>query len=124
METKPWAISLMILVTFLTSVAQLLYKFATANLRFSFFGLISNYYLISGIVIYAVGAILFVLALKGGDVSILYPIIATSYIWVNLLSKYILNENINIYKWFGIAAIFAGVSLISINKNNKSKVQK
>ena len=109
----------MIFVTLLTSIAQLLYKFATLNLRFNITSLLTNYYLISGIIIYAVGAILFVIALKGGDVSILYPIIATSYIWVNLLSKYILNEDINIYKWLGIALIFSGVSLISLNKIKK-----
>jgi len=103
----------MIFVTFLISIAQLFYKIGANRLEFDFISIITNYLLIIGIAIYGIGAILFVIALKEGEVSVLYPMLATSYIWVSLLSKYFLDEQLNIYKWIGIGAIFAGVSLIS-----------
>jgi len=113
----------MIFVTFLTSIAQLFYKFGADKLEFNIINIITNYFLIAGIFIYAVAAILFIIGLKYGEVTILYPIIATSYIWVNLLSKYFLNEELNLFKWIGILFIFAGVSLISFKSRKKDIIR-
>ena len=113
MVTKTWSIFLMIFVTILISVAQLFYKIGANRLEFDFVNIITNYPLIIGIMLYGIGAVLFVIALKGGEVSVLYPMLATSYIWVSLLSKYFLNEELNLFKWLGIIFIFAGVCLIS-----------
>ena len=63
---------------------------------------------------YAVGTILFIPALKGGDLSILYPFVALAYVWVSLLSVKFLGEKMNLVKWIGIALIIIGVSLIGI----------
>jgi len=114
MKAKPWAILLMILTTLFTSTAQVLYKFGVSNLRISLPSLLTNYYLIGGLALYGLGALLMVFALKGGDLSVLYPIIATSYIWVGLMSAYFFQEIINALRWFGIIAIVAGVVFVGI----------
>ena len=62
--------------------------------------------------LYIVGGILIIVALRGGEVSVLYPIIATSYIWVSFLSIYFLGEVMNAYKWLGVISIIAGIALI------------
>jgi undecaprenyl phosphate-alpha-L-ara4N flippase subunit ArnE len=67
-----------------------------------------------GMVLYAIGGILLILSFRGGEVSVLYPIFATSYIWVSFLSIYFLGEIMNPYKWAGIAAIVIGIVLISL----------
>lgn len=113
----------MIFVTFLTSIAQLFYKFGADKLEFNIISIVTNYPLIIGIVIYGFAALLFVFGLKHGEVSVLYPIIATSYIWVSLLSKYFLNEELKISKWIGILFIFAGVSLISLKSRKQSTIR-
>jgi len=81
MKTKLWAIGLMIFTTLLTSSAQIFYKLGAATLELNLLALITNYNLIIGLCIYAVGAVLMIIAFKGGELSVLYPIIATSYIW-------------------------------------------
>lgn len=118
MKTRLWAIGLMLLCTLLTSIAQVLYKKASPLLSLNMLNIITNYYLISGLVLYIVGAMIMIIAFKGGEVSVLYPIIATSYIWVSVLSVHYFNETMNLYKWIGIFAIFIGVSFVSI-KNEK-----
>jgi len=123
MATKTLSIFLMLFVTFLTSIAQLFYKIGADRLEFDLLSIMANYPLIIGIVIYAVGAVLFVIALKGGEVSVLYPILATSYIWVSLISKYFLDENLNFFKLFGIIFIFAGVSLISLKSRKETVIK-
>ena len=114
METKLWAVGLILLCTFFTSIAQVLYKVGAADLKFNIISLITNYPIIIGITLYALSAVLLVIALKGGDVSTLYPIIATSYIWVSLMAVYFLGETMFFFKWAGIFFIFLGVSFVGI----------
>ena len=103
------SIILVLVCTLFTSVAQLFYKAGADRLIFTFKGVITNYHIGIGLVLYAIGAAILIKALKGADLSILYPIISTSYIWVTLLSVWLFQETINIFKIIGIAIIIAGV---------------
>jgi len=119
MATKRWAFVLVLFTTLLTSVAQILFKKASQSLAPSITALISNYYLIGGLSLYAIGGIIMVIALRGGEVSVLFPIIATSYIWVSILSIFFLEENITPLKWIGIFIIIAGISLIGYGSGER-----
>ncbi|MBI2647393.1 hypothetical protein HYW99_02860 [Candidatus Woesearchaeota archaeon] len=112
MTTKLWAALLVLFTTLLTSSAQLLYKLGSETLTFNIFSILKNYYLIAGILIYIVGGALMIISFRGGEVSVLYPVIATSYIWVSLLSVKFLGEVMNFYKWIGIISIIVGIILI------------
>lgn len=120
MATKLWAALLVLFTTLLTSSAQILYKLGSATLSFNIMSIITNYYLVGGILLYAVGGTLMILSLRGGEVTVLYPIIATSYIWVSWLSIFFLNEKMNVFKWFGVAFIIFGI--ISIGYGSKDTV--
>ena len=109
MEIKWFAIVLMLVCTMFTSAAQIFYKFGADRLPEIF----TNYPLIIGLCLYALAAAIFVLALKFGEVTVLYPIIATSYIWVSILSWIIFGEVITAFKWIGIAGIVAGITIIA-----------
>lgn len=114
MATKLWAALLVLFTTLLTSSAQLLWKKGSASLAFNISSIITNYYLIGGLLLYVVGGALIIISFRGGEVSVLYPIIATSYIWVSFLSIYFLGEIMNSFKWLGIASIIAGIVLIGL----------
>ena len=118
MATKLWAALLVLSTTLLTSSAQFLWKKGASTLSLNIFSIITNYYIIGGILLYIVGGTLLILSFRGGEVSALYPIIATSYIWVSLLSVYILGEMMNYYKWIGIAAIILGIALIGFGSKD------
>ena len=112
MATKLWAALLVLFTTLLTSSAQLLWKKGSATLSFDIAGILTNYYLLGGILLYIVGGALIILAFRGGEVSVLYPIIATSYVWVSFLSMRFLGEMMNNFKWVGITSIIGGIILI------------
>ncbi len=112
MSTKPWAIFTVLATTLLTSSAQILWKIGSKTLAFNFISILTNYYFMGGLLLYSIGGILLIISFRGGEVSVLYPIIATSYIWVSFLSMKFLGELMNIYKWTGILAIIAGIMLI------------
>ena len=120
MATKLWAVLLILFTTLLTSSAQILYKLGTPSLTFDINGIITNYYLIGGLLLYGIGAVLMIVSFRGGEVSVLYPIIATSYIWVSILSSYFLRETMNIFRWTGVFIIIAGIVSISYGSKDSS----
>ena len=122
MSTKLWAMGIVLASTLLTSTAQLFYKFGAEKLSFNILSLITNFELITGMVLYAIGGILLILSFRGGEVSVLYPIFATSYIWVSFLSIYFLGEVMNVFKWLGIFTIMVGIVLIGYG-SRKTEVE-
>ena len=120
MKTKPWAIGLVIASTALTATAQIFYKIAANNMTLSLASITSNLHLFIGLFIYGVAAMMLIIALKYGELSVLYPIISLSFVWVNLLSMRFLAEPLTALKWTGIIFIIAGVSFIGFgNKQTK-----
>jgi multidrug transporter EmrE-like cation transporter len=105
------AIIIVILCTILTSAGQILLKIASKNID-SFYVVITNIPLIIGCILYGAGAILLIIALKYGELSVLYPFIALSFVWVTISSIFIFNEHVTIMNWLGIVSILVGVSLI------------
>ena len=92
----------------------ILLKKGADTLKFRFWSLVRNKYLIWGVLIYGFGTITYILALRGGELSILYPLISTTYVWIAIMSQKILGEKMNKFKWLGIFLILIGVSLIGL----------
>lgn len=114
MRKRYKAIILIAISTLLTASAQTLFKFAAPELSFSF-GLLTNLPLIFGFLCYGFGAILMILALRQGNLSLVYPFFSLSYIWVAISSTYFFNEIISPMKISGIIVIMIGVSLLGVN---------
>lgn len=74
--------------------------------------IISNLPLFGGLACYGISTILLVLALRYGELSVLYPIIALTYVWVTMLSVGFLGETLNVYKVAGLAFIVLGVGVL------------
>jgi multidrug transporter EmrE-like cation transporter len=118
MKTKPIAVLLMIIATVFTTIAQVFYKIGANNLTPT--GWYTNWQLPFGLILYGVAGVLLILALKKGEVSVLYPIFATAFVWVLLLSNYIFGEALTIQKWAAVAVILLGIVLISIGSRRNS----
>ena len=117
MKTKLWAIILVFFCTLLTSTAQVFYKFAVKDMRFDPISLATNYWLIGGLALYGLGALLLIIGLKGGELTVLYPIIATGYIWVCIYSVYFFGEIMSALKWLGVFSIIVGIAMIGYGSN-------
>jgi multidrug transporter EmrE-like cation transporter len=98
--------------TILGAAAQLLIKVGMTHFVPTAGALATNLPLITGYALYGVNTLLLVLALRDGELSMLYPIIALTYVWVTLLSYTLLHEQPNWFKNVGIAVIVAGVGVL------------
>lgn len=110
--TQLWAIVVVLSAAVLGAFGQLYFKLGSDTLSMKIKDLLRNRYLIVGVVLYAISTVMFILALKEGELSVLYPLIATSYIWATILAKKVLKEDINVYKWSGVVMIIVGVIFI------------
>lgn len=111
--TSPASIVLIVLSTVSGAAAQILLRFgADAIEGASLIGIITNVPLIGGYACLAMNVVLVVLALRGGQLSILYPIVALTFVWVAILSPMYFQDAISISKIAGLTLIVAGVSFI------------
>lgn len=115
MKKHTHAILLMVLCTIFTSTGQILWKlgFGWADFSVSLFSIL-NAPFIGGFISYGVGAVLMLTAFKKGELSVLYPIVATSYVWVTLASSLLFYEVVSPLKWVGIGIIVISVSALGI----------
>jgi drug/metabolite transporter (DMT)-like permease len=101
------------LAAFVGSLGQLEFKRGADNLQFDLKLLITNHDLIFAVGLYCISTVLYVYALSKERLFIVYPIIATSYIWTLFLSKIVLKEPVQLTSWAGVFLILLGVSLIA-----------
>ena len=68
--------------------------------------------LFAGYAMYGVSTVLLVLALRHGQLSLLYPVFAMTYVWVTVLSVVVFHESMNVFKLAGIAIIVGGIAVL------------
>ncbi|HXI43258.1 MAG TPA: EamA family transporter [Bryobacteraceae bacterium] len=111
--TKGQSIVLVLCCTIFGAAAQMLMKVGLIHLsRPGPMGYVTSLPLLGGYCLYALNTVLMVFALRDGELSILYPIIALTYVWVTILSVLFFHETLNLFKLVGIAIVVTGVAVM------------
>jgi multidrug transporter EmrE-like cation transporter len=99
--------------TILGAAAQILMKTGANQLTHpGLLAMATSLPLMAGYSLYGLSTVLLVLALRDGELSLLYPVIALTYVWVTFLSFMIFHDNINVWKLCGISLIVGGVGVL------------
>lgn len=107
------SVMLVFCCTILGAAAQILMKYGANHLANpGLIGMATNIPLMAGYALYGMSTVLLVLALKDGELSLLYPVIALTYVWVTVLSFVLFRDNINPFKLAGITIIVVGVTVL------------
>ena len=119
--------ALIILNDILDSVAQLCMKKGSAQTGISVvtfhniiqFGLasLSSWLIWSGIAIYLVSFVLWLVIIYRIDLSIALLLGSAAYVLVPILSIVFLHEHVSPVRWFGIAFVILGIYFISRSRN-------
>ena len=106
--SKLLAICAMIVCSMFTASGQLFFKLGAMRLPI----FLTNWQILAGFVCSGLGMLFFIFAMQRGELSLVYPILSTSYIWTNLYAIFLLGEQVGFWKWAGVAGIIIGISLI------------
>lgn len=110
------SIALVFACTILGAAAQILMKSGSGVVStFNVVSILTNVSLFGGYCLYGVSTVLLMLALRDSELSILYPVISLSYVWVTFLSVFIFQETLNFFKILGISTIVIGVAVLGRN---------
>ena len=99
------------------AAAQVLIKMSAGSLRIDtpatlISSLLHSWMLLAGFSLYGGSTVLLVLALRHGHLSLLYPVISLTFVWVTILSVAIFHDSMNGLKLAGIAIIVGGVAIL------------
>jgi multidrug transporter EmrE-like cation transporter len=107
-----------LLCTFINAASQAFIKLGTASLGEhptmveTAVGIFTKPLLFTGYALLGASTVLFVLALRKGELSLLYPVLTLGYVWVTVLSAVAFHESMNPLKLAGVTVIIAGVAVL------------
>lgn len=114
MATQLWAMLMVAAAAFIGGFGPIFLKKGALKFNLNPLKQIKNGNMLLGILFYALSTLLFIPALKGGELSVLYPIVSLGYVWTTLLAVWLLKEKMSWMKWLAIAIIILGVSLVGL----------
>ena len=102
---------LLIVVSLLTATGQICFK-KVAVLESSFFRKFLHPVFLLGVIFFVCGPVISSLVAKVMDFSIIYAMTSLNFIFVLLLSRWILKEKIDYFKIIGVCIIITGLLIM------------
>ena len=114
MDTPLRSIVMILIAAFLGSIGQYLYKEGSRLPMHTVTSWLTNWWIIVGALCYIAVMGLFIAAFKtGGELTILYPMYASTFIWALLIGKAFLGESIGTSKIAGVGIIILGMYFVA-----------
>ena len=107
------SILLVLLASFIGSFGGVFLKLGAKHLSRGIWG-IFNWQLAAGIGLFLGSSVPFVMAIKHGELSVLYPMVSLSYVWTMLWSKMLFGEPITSGKVGALVLILGGIVCIGV----------
>jgi len=76
-----------------------------------------NWRLVLGVVLFLGSSVFYALGVKGGELSVLYPMVSLGYIWTLFWSRLFFKEALTRQKFLGLGLILAGVFLVGLGSS-------
>ncbi len=114
MKTPLSSILLMFAASFIGSFGAVFLKSGALRLSRNWREIVANWRLFAGILAYGGSSALFVVALKGGDLNVLYPMVSLGYIFTLAWSKMFFGEPLTKAKFAGVGLILAGILVLNL----------
>lgn len=111
-------IALTLLSAFIAAYAQYLFKRAVPRFKMNLkeiSALFRNRLLMLAIVIYLLDLVIYLFALKFGQLSFVYPVFASSFLFTLAFAQFALHEKMGVKRLLGIAFIFTGILLVALS---------
>jgi drug/metabolite transporter (DMT)-like permease len=102
-----------LLASFVGSFGAVFLKSGATRLHRDLASLVFNYRLAAGVGMYFLSSYFFVLGVRRGELSVLYPMVSLSYVWTLLWSRLFFGEPFTREKFAGLGLILLGIVFVA-----------
>ena len=103
-----------LLASFIGSFGAVFLKSGAQRLEFTVRGLFFNYHLAAGVLLFLLSSYFFVLGVRNGELTVLYPMVALGYVWTLFWSRLFFGEPLTRNKFIGLAMILVGIAFLGL----------
>jgi multidrug transporter EmrE-like cation transporter len=114
MATPLSSMALVATGAFVGSFGAAFLKAGATRLTFTLAAVIRNWRLALGVFFFCASSFFFVLGLREGELSVLYPMVSLGYIWTLLWSRLFFGERMTATKFTGLGLILLGVVMVGL----------
>lgn len=108
-----------LIAAIIVAISQILFKKGISNKKVKPSNLLKILFksklVFIGMVFYLISLVIYLFALKSAPLSIVYPIFASSFIFVVIFSVLFLRERFSKYRFIGIIIIFIGIIVVALS---------
>ena len=114
MKTPISSMVLVLVASFIGSFGAVFLKSGSMRLTRKWASLFLNHRLATGVALFVLSSYFFVLGVREGELTILYPLVSLGYIFTLLWSKLFFGEPFTRNKFVGLALILTGIVLLGL----------
>jgi drug/metabolite transporter (DMT)-like permease len=114
MKTPVSSIVLVLFGSFIGSFGAVFLKLGAEHMKGGLARLLNNYWLATGIVLYLLSSVFYMMGVAQGQLTVLYPMVSIGYIWAIVWARLFFKEPFTKSKIAGLLAIVVGVALINL----------
>jgi multidrug transporter EmrE-like cation transporter len=100
--------------SFFGSFGALFLKIGAGKLGRSLASVVTNWRLLLGVAFYLFSSVLFVLGVRKGELSVLYPMVSLGSVWTLFWSRLVLGEPFTRAKFVALGMILSGIALLGV----------
>ncbi len=116
MSTPVESVLLVLFASFLGSFGAVFLKWGAGRISRNPRSLLLNWRLAAGVSLYLISTVFYLMALRMGELSLLFPMVSLGYVWTLLWSKLFFGEPFSRRKLGGLALIFAGLVVLNLGR--------
>jgi len=110
------SILLVVVASLFGSFGMVFFKAGATNSTAGLRSLIFNWRVFLGIFLYLMSSVFFVLAMKHGELSILYPLVSLGTVWTLLWARIFFGEELTKTKFAAVGLILAGIVFLNLGR--------
>jgi drug/metabolite transporter (DMT)-like permease len=114
MKTPLVSVAWVVLGTVIGSFGAVFLKLGAGHLTRNLKSLLANWRLALGIGLYLLSSVFYVMGVRNGELSVLYPMVSLGSVWTLLWSKMLLGESLTRPKFIALGMIIAGCLLLGL----------